>query len=783
LSIVKPTPANRCNAQKQNKRRIFSNTQKGMSKNRKHKSKKTGQKLSARQLREEILKLFRRHPKKRLNPKQVARKLKVANNRDSVEDALDKLADKNEIRPLGDYQFALNRQDHAAQGNTKHYIGEVDMTRSGDAYIVCEGLENDVHVAGKHLNTALNGDRVKIRVWTPRGRRKPEGEVVSVLERARDHYIGTLWNYPKHAVVTIDIVPPLDVEVKLGDIQEVHDEDRVVVRIDEWPKGHQHNPKGTITTVLGKAGSHDIEMKTILINNGFELEFPEDVKRESEYLPARISEAEIERRRDLRQVTTFTVDPADAKDFDDALSIRELENGEVEIGVHIADVTHYVREGTPLDKEAYKRSTSVYLVDRVLPMLPERLSNDLCSLRPNVDRLAFSAIFVFGKNHKIINRWFGKTIIHSDQRFTYEQAQERIEGKGGELSQEVQQLAKIAHRLRKQRYKQGAINFETDEVKFRLDDDGSPVEVYVKERKEAHMLIEDFMLLANKEVATYISMKGRDKEIPFVYRVHDEPDPDKVEELSRFAREMGFDMNISSPEEIARSYNRLAKETEKKPDLKLLSPIAIRTMAKAEYTSENIGHYGLGFDYYTHFTSPIRRYSDVLAHRILEKNIGQHDFHRISKTQLEEQCKYVSKQERNAISAERESVKYKQVEYIEKHIGDEFDGLISGIMDRGFFVELMDSLIEGMVPFETLDEPFEVADSRLRMKGRYSSTEYKMGQHVRVRIARADLVKRQIEMEWLREDTAASGGGSQNGKKGKSSRGKQKSRGRKKQRQ
>ncbi|TXB61431.1 ribonuclease R [Phaeodactylibacter luteus] len=735
-----------------------------MSKNRKNKSKKTGQKLSARQLRDEILKLFKRNPKKLLNPKQISRKLKIANNTDSVQDALEKLAEHKDIRPAGDYKFKLSQDASGGdRRDAKYYEGLVDMTRSGDAYIVCEGLENDVHISARFLHTAMNGDKVKIRVWTPPGRRKPEGEVEAVLERARDHFIGTLWRYPKHAVVTIDLVPPIDVEVDISGQPSASDEDRVVVRIDEWPESHRHNPKGTVTTVLGKAGSSDIEMKTILVNNGFDLEFPEDVMREAEYLPARISQEEISRRLDIRGVTTFTVDPEDAKDFDDALSIRDLENGEVEIGVHIADVTHYVKEGTPLDKEALSRSTSVYLVDRVLPMLPERLSNDLCSLRPNVDRLAFSAIFVFNKNMKIVNRWFGKTVIHSDQRFTYEQAQERLDGKGGAFAEEVQRLGKIARHLRKQRYKNGAINFETDEVKFRLDADGAPVEVYVKERKEAHMLIEDFMLLANREVASFISMKGRMEEIPYVYRIHDEPDPDKVMELSRFAREMGFDMNVSSPESIAREYNRLARETEKRPELKLLSPLAIRTMSKAAYSSENIGHYGLGFSHYTHFTSPIRRYSDVLAHRLLERNLGSENVYRTNKAYLEEQCKHISKKERNAITAERESIKYKQVEYIEKHIGEEFDGFISGIMDRGFFVELK-GLIEGMVPFETLDEPFDVADSRLRMTGVYSKKEYKMGQQVRVRIARADLAKRQIEMEWVREEAVPANGGAKAGR-------------------
>lgn len=742
-----------------------------MSKKRKHNSKKTGRKLSALQLREEVLKLFRRHPKKQLNPKQIARKLKIANNRDSVQDALEKLTESKDLKPTGDYKFKLNRQDFAARSNSQFAEGVVDMTRNGDAYIVVEGQEQDVHVSAKYLNTAMNGDKVKIRTWVPPGRRKPEGEVEKILERSRDHFIGTLWMYPNHAVVSIDMVPPIDVEVNMDHLPEAGDEDRVVVRIDEWPGHHRHNPKGTITTVLGKAGSSDIEMKTILINNGFDLEFPEEVKREAEYLPAKISEEEIKRRLDIRTITTITVDPDDAKDFDDALSIRHLDNGEVEVGVHIADVTHYVKEGTPLDKEAFNRSTSVYLVDRVLPMLPERLSNDLCSLRPNVDRLAFSAIFTFSKNLKITNRWFGKTIIHSDQRFTYGEAQERIEGKEGNFLNEVQQLAKIARHLRKQRYKNGAINFETEEVKFRLDKDAVPVEVYVKERKEAHMMIEDFMLLANREVARYISMKGQTDEIPYVYRIHDEPDPDKVQELSRFAREMGFEMSVSSPEQVAKAYNRLAEEAKKRPELRLLSPLAIRTMAKAAYSTENIGHYGLGFEFYTHFTSPIRRYSDVLAHRLLEPNLQSGEFYRVSKSRLEDQCSHVSKKERNAISAERESIKYKQVEYIEKHIGEEFDGFISGIMDRGFFVELEAGLIEGMVSFETVNEPFDIADSRLSMTGMYSKLTYKMGQKVRVRIARADLAKRQIEMDWVRAEDiperAASPKGGYRGRRGR----------------
>ena len=722
---------------------------------KKRKSKKTGSKLSSHQLQRELLNLFQRNPKKRLNPKQAARKLKITNSKDSVQAALDKLVEDKKLHPLGDYLYKLRYQEEQSSNgkDATFYEGTVDMTRSGDAYIVCEGLENDVHVSSKYLESAMNGDKVRIRTWTPRGRRKPEGEVVKVLERSREHFLGTLWLYPGHAIVTLDTNPPMDVAVELGNIKEAQDGHRVVVRIEDWEgKGKFKHPQGVVTTVLGLAGSNDIEMKSILINNGFELDFPEEVLRESEYLPTRISSEEIAHRLDMREVTTFTIDPETAKDFDDALSIRELENGETEIGVHIADVTHYVKEGTPLDKEALRRSTSVYLVDRVLPMLPERLSNDLCSLRPNEDRLAYSAIFVFDKGMKIINRWFGRTVIHSDRRFSYNEAQQVLEVHSGELANELRHLNKIAKHLRRQRFKNGAINFESDVVQFRLDEAGSPIEVFVKERKDAHLLIEDFMLLANKEVATYIAMKGRNEEIPFIYRVHDEPNEEKVEELARFARELGFEMNISSPIEIARSYNRLADAAEKDPGLKLLSPIAIRTMAKAVYTSENIGHYGLGFNYYTHFTSPIRRYSDVLSHRLLDKNLGKGQFFRANKVKLEEECKHISQQERRATDAERESVKYKQVEYIEKHIGEVFTGYISGIIEMGIFVELKDSRIEGMAPFQNLDEPMEVADSRLRIKGAYSGKEYKMGQEIRVRIVRADLAKRQIEMDWIREE-------------------------------
>jgi ribonuclease R len=733
-----------------------------MDKKKSHKSpRNTGKRLSVQQLQKAILALFQRHPKKRLNPKQIARKLNAENNKDSVEHALEKLSADNLIKPLGDFKFMLKSPSSAhsngpESGKADYCEGIVDMTRSGDAYITDTGTENDIHVSAKYMNTAMHGDRVQVRTWTPRGRRKPEGEVVKVLERFREHFIGTLWLYPRHAIVSLDTRLPVDVAVELAHILDAKDGDRVVVRIEKWAGAQNNYPQGVVTAVLGQAGSNDVEMKSILINNGFDLEFPPEVLRDAERFPDKISPQEADLRRDMRDVLTFTIDPEDAKDYDDALSIKYLENGEMEIGIHIADVTYYVQEDSPLDQEAFQRSTSVYLVDRVLPMLPERLSNGLCSLVPNEDRLAFSAIFTFTKGMKISGRWFGRTIIHSDRRFTYAEAQEVLEGRSDEFGTELRDLNKIAKHLRKQRFKNGAINFETDEVRFKLDEHGVPILVFVKERKDAHLLVEDFMLLANREVAAYIHKKGQHEEIPFVYRVHDEPDMEKVAQLARFAHELGFEMDISSPRAISNSYNRLAEATEQDPSLKLLSPIAIRTMAKAIYSSDNVGHYGLGFEHYTHFTSPIRRYSDVLSHRLLERNLGQ--THRTNKHKLEEQCKHISRQERRAVDAERESVKYKQVEYISKHLGEVFPGLISGFMERGFFVELTESRVEGMVAFETLDEPFTVAESRLRMAGTHSGREYKMGQEVQVRIARADLAKRQVDMEWVRDEPPAQGG-------------------------
>ncbi len=723
---------------------------------KKTKQKIKGKKLSSKQLQSAILKLFRRHSKNRMNPKQVAAKLKVSNNRDSVQYAIEQLVEQRLLETVGSHQYKVSSRafDQHSGGNGQsgraELEGIVDMTRTGSGYVVVEGRDEDIHVAAKNMNTAQHGDKVKIRTWTPRGRRRPEGEVIEVLERATMHYIGTYFQYARNGQVVTGGRGALDIHIKFEDAKGAVEGDKVVAQITGWSKDREPTAFGKITAVLGQAGSNEVEMQSILISNGFQLEFNADTLAESEALPETISKEEIENRLDIRNITTFTIDPDTAKDFDDALSLRWLDKGEYEIGVHIADVTHYLRPDTALDKEALERSTSVYLVDRVLPMLPEKLSNHLCSLIPHEDRLAFSAIFTFDTSDVIKKRWFGRTIIHSDRRFTYEEAQEVLDTKEGEFVNELQELNRVAKVLRKRRFRKGSIDFDSDEVKFKLDENGVPVEVYLKERKETHMLIEDFMLLANREVATYILKKGeREEEIPFVYRVHDEPDPEKVENFAAFAREMGLDLDVSTPGKIATAYNRMAEAIEKKPRLSILEPIAIRTMAKAIYTTENIGHYGLGFDNYTHFTSPIRRYADVLVHRLLHLNlIGSH---REDKAALEEKCGHISRQERRAMDAERESVKYKQVEYMSNHIGEVFPGIINGIIDRGFFVELTESRCEGMVGFDTMDEPFEVEEGRLRMRGRITGQELRMGQEILVQIVRTDLLKRQIEMVKVEE--------------------------------
>jgi ribonuclease R len=527
------------------------------------------------------------------------------------------------------------------------------------------------------------------------------------------------------------------------------DNDRVVVEIVSWGRGQNKAIWGKVIKVLEDISDIEMNMQSILFSNGFDPEFSEEVLAYADQMHGEMQPEEVKKRRDFRCVTTFTIDPLTARDFDDALSYKVLENGNIEIGIHIADVTHFLREDTELDKEAFRRSTSVYLVDRVCPMLPEKLSNDLCSLNPHEDKFTFSAVFVFNPQYEIVQEWFGKTIIHSDRRFTYEEAQERIETGKGDFGDEINILDTIAKKLRQERYANGSISFESDEVQFILDENSLPTGMYVRERKDAHMLVEDFMLLANKRVATFIATKAK-PEIPFIYRIHDLPNPDKLADFALFAAELGFKFNMDKPEQIADSFNRLALATHENPLLKLLEPLAIRTMAKAVYSTENIGHYGLGFEYYTHFTSPIRRYSDVLVHRGLYRNLTE--IYREDKEKLEQKAKHISDQEKKAAESERESTKYFQTLYISRYVGQEFDGVISGIIEKGIFVELLESKVEGLVTFDSMGDMFTVPTSRMKAKSRLSGVEFTMGQKVRVRVVSADPDTRRTDMELVEEE-------------------------------
>lgn len=710
-------------------------------------TKKYPKSFKGRKLNTLELKIIVNRELKNLNGKSYSaagliKKLKISNNRDEVQLILEKLVKEGRVRQTTGGVYQSNNKSSIPE---KLFIGKVDLIRSGAAYIIVEGKSEDIYIAPGDLMGALDGDTVEVSVVRRKGRQRSDGRVIRIVRRSREIFMGRIFVNKKYSVVTPFKTPDgFEILVFNEGLNGAEDGDIVTVRVISWPDGKNKMIKGEITEVLSADNASDMEMKSILIGQGFDLHFSKETLKEAHAIPDSIPEQEIMQRRDMRDIATFTIDPATAKDFDDALSYRLLEDGNMEIGVHIADVSHYIKPGGPMDKEAYERSTSVYLVDRVLPMLPEKLSNELCSLRPNEDKLTFSAVFVFDKDTKVVSRWFGKAIIHSDRRFTYEEAQEIIESGVGEYVEELIQLNTIAKKLRDIRYAKGAISFESDEVQFRLDENGVPVEIFIKERKDAHLMVEDFMLLANRSVAEYIHQKGASGEIPFIYRVHDRPDNKKLSEFATFAAELGFKMDLSKPAAVIHSFNLLAKKAEEDETLRLITPLAIRTMAKAEYSTNNIGHFGLGFDDYTHFTSPIRRYSDVLAHRILFRNLNS-AIYREDKSLLDVFCKHISAQERKAMEAERESVKYKQVEFMSRFVGTEFNGIISGMHDRGVFVELDDNHCEGMIRFDRFDESFILDDSKMKAFGRISGRTIKIGDRIRIKVLNADLDNRQLD--------------------------------------
>lgn len=707
-----------------------------------------GEKLSSHTLQKAITDLLAKNPGKKFSPGLIKKILKVDNNSDSIKYALEKAIEK--LKSPTKKSVEKNISQSTTERKSEYYEGIVDMTRSGAAYIICDSFGEDIYVQPKYIQTALDRDKVQVRLFKGGRRNRAEGEIVKILERNTTRFICTLLVRAHKAIARPEqIVLPFDIEIDAESLKSAGHKDKVVIEIYKWPAKGFQSALARITQNLGKEGGINLAMNSILINNGFNIDFPEEVKEEASRLSEKLTKEDMSTRRDFRNVLTFTIDPEDAKDFDDALSYRILDDGNVEIGVHIADVSYYVTPGTALDKEAYFRSTSVYLADRSCPMLPETISNELCSLRPNEDKRTYSAVFTFDKKNKIIDRWFGRTLIHSDKRFSYEQAQQILDSKEGELAKEILAMNEVAISLRKERYKKGSINFESDEVRFKFDEAGHPVSVFIKERHEANLLIEDFMLLANREVATFIHNKAKGQEIPFVYRVHDLPSLEKLEQLSLFAKELGFDFNASTPDKIKDSFNRLAKASATDDALKLLEPLAIRTMAKAEYTTVNIGHYGLAFDFYTHFTSPIRRYSDVLSHRILEKNLT--GIYREDKEVLEAQCKHISSMERHAMDAERQSVKYFQVMFLEDKVGQTFEGIVAGIIERGLFIELTDSKCEGMLPFDSLYESFDVEPSRLKATGKRTGRIFKMGDRLKVKVMDTDLEARQINFELEQE--------------------------------
>lgn len=643
------------------------------------------------------------------------------------------------------------KRRHVTSSDDKTYTGVLDITRSGMGYAVVEGLGNDILIRPSEFNRAFHGDTVKIRVHQENVRSgRLTGSVSEVIRRKQSEYIGTVESTRDFAYFLPDSQKPMpDFFIPADSLGEAKDGDRVVVRLVEWEEGAR-NPKAAVVSVLDKDDENDLAMKDILVQNGFPLVFSEEAVEESLRMPEGVVAGDIEGRRDMRDVLTFTIDPVDARDFDDALSLRELEKGCYEVGVHIADVAHYVRPGTALDKDAFERATSVYLPDRVLPMLPESISNVLCSLRPREDKLTFSCVFQLSAKGEILDTWIGRTAIHSNHRFTYEEVQQTIDSGEGHYADEILLLNKMAQRFRKSRFRNGAINFSSQEVRFRLDEKGRPLGVIVKESGPSHQLIEEFMLLANRAVAERVSsIRPGDEALPFPYRIHDRPDEERLLPFVDFARNYGHQFDTRTPQSIASSFNAMLEAVKGMPEQHVLEQLGIRTMAKALYSTDNIGHYGLGFKHYCHFTSPIRRYPDILVHRILERVLGPEEVK--PERKMEKSCRHCSERERAAMESERAANKYKQVEYMRQHLGGEFDAVISGVTSFGFWAETVEHKCEGLVSILSLQEydDFRHVENEYRLAGKRSGRTFRMGDKVRIRVVAANLAKRQLDYEWV----------------------------------
>lgn len=706
--------------------------------------KKSGKKKKSSSIQQTVFQLFQSNPTQVFNYKQVSKRLGITqtSKRKIIAKVLFELAAKDLIEEQSPGRFKII----GTTDNLHHLVGKVDMTSSGAAYIEIEGHGNDIYVGERDLGTALHGDLVEIGIIKTKKNGQAVGKVLRVVERAKTEFVGTISKSLKYAFLIPDSRNmPVDIFIPLANLNGAQNGEKVIVKMLGWNDG-EDSPTGEVIQVLGMPGNNETEMHAILAEFGLPAAFPKAIEEEAKNLDLEIKADEIKKRKDFRKITTFTIDPTDAKDFDDALSVRQLKNGNTEVGVHIADVSHYLKEGSNLDKEAYDRATSVYLVDRVVPMLPEVLSNFACSLRPNEDKYCFSAVFELDDQAQIIKEWFGRTVIHSDRRFTYAEAQEVIETGEGDYAQEILQLQSLAIQLRKERFKAGSIDFHAVEVKFELSDDGEPIGVFVKQQKEANKLIEDFMLLANKRVAQFIATQSKVK--PFVYRIHESPDPEKLATFGNFIKKFGYRIDTSSPKGVSASLNKLMTAVEGKAEEPLISQLAIRTMSKAIYSTDNVGHYGLGFKYYSHFTSPIRRYPDVMVHRLLQHYLDGGEA--ANAESLEEKCKHSSEREKLATDAERASIKFMQVKFLQDKIGEVFGGVISGVSEYGLFVELEGNKCEGMVRLRNLTDDFYVFDpDNYCAVGKRYGKMYRMGDEVTIRVKKADLAKKQLDFEML----------------------------------
>ncbi|MEJ0055192.1 MAG: ribonuclease R [Bacteroidota bacterium] len=711
-----------------------------MSKKKFKEQKQKKQKKESTSLRQVILSFFDESPGVSYNFKQLARQIGPKNkaaNKDLFT-LLDELESAGKIQQLADGSFASTRKIETLEG-------VVDHVNPRFAYINTGG-DTDVYVRDRDLGTALHGDTVRISLLSKRTGEKPEGKVEEIVKRNRTRFVGRLEMAPNRFAFVVPDFKKIyqDFFIYQENVGEAKNNDKVLFEVTRWGDGDK-SPEAKVIEVLGKTGENEAEIHSIMAEFDLPFRFPEKVLHESETIKDEITHEEIKKRRDFRDVLTFTIDPEDAKDFDDALSFKALDNGSYEIGVHIADVTHYVVPGTTLDEDAFDRATSVYLVDRTVPMLPERLSNGLCSLRPNETKLTFAAVFEMDNKGRVQNEWFGRTVIHSDHRFSYEGAQEVIESGEGKFAKEIKVLNDLALKLRKERFTRGAVNFETTEVKFKLDEKGKPLAVVPKVRKDAHKLIEEFMLLANKAVATFIFKlkKGGDKNT-FVYRTHDFPNPEKVSDFALFAKQFGHTLQTEE-NAVSRSLNKLMDEIEGKPEQGVLQSLAVRAMSKAKYTTEPKGHFGLAFDHYTHFTSPIRRYPDMMVHRLLQHYLD--DGKPVSKTDYESKCIHSSEREKRAADAERASIKYKQVEFMSLAEDKLYAGLITGVTDFGVFVEIIETKCEGMVRMSDMkDDFYEFDEKNYRIIGRRRKKIYRLGDEVGVRIKKTDVDRRTMDL-------------------------------------